>query len=120
MSLSDAMPQRERVRRPCPDFECVWHDPVLVYPDELTPALADVLGRIDWPYCATIADTFRVYGTPIGRTRQDERAIVVHWAIKLALQHGKRWESVANAIIDDMNQKIKAREVVARLAPEVD
>lgn len=106
-------------RRPCPDPECDWHDPVLVYPEEMPTWLADVLSEnVKPPFVMETAETFRKCGVRVNERIQDEYAFVRHWLIKLALRHGRNWQARMHAELKEMNDKIKAREVVSRLAPE--
>lgn len=66
------------------------------YPAEVTPALAQVLGLMNFQTCP-VAHLFRAAGHDIPRKVEAEQAFVLHRLIKLALQHGDRWREVAEA-----------------------
>ncbi|MHB9833869.1 hypothetical protein Q8F57_003420 [Paraburkholderia terrae] len=78
----------------------------LTYPDELTADLREVLG---WPNfrCGPIAHLMRAAGADIKRKAEDEQAVVLHWMVKLVLQHGADWWTVGTKEISAMQERIK-------------
>lgn len=77
------------------------------YPDEMTPALKDVLTLMIF-ITGPIADVLRRGGHEIKRKAEDEQAFVLHWLIKIALKHGDGWHKVANAELDAIREKLTA------------
>lgn len=66
----------------------------LTYPTEATPALLEALGIPNFK-AAPIAHALRAAGADIPRKSEAEQAQVLHWFVKLALQHGNGWWKVA-------------------------
>ena len=66
----------------------------LIYPDDLTPALMEALGVPNFK-ASPIAHALRDAGADIPRKSEAEQAHVLHWFVKLALQHGTGWWKVA-------------------------
>lgn len=68
--------------------------PALIYPDDLTPALMEALGVPNFK-AGPIAHALRAAGADIPRKSEAEQAHVLHWFVKLVLQHGDGWWKVA-------------------------
>ncbi|MCA8324066.1 hypothetical protein [Burkholderia cepacia] len=64
------------------------------YPDVMTAELRDVLGRPNF-WCGPIAHEMRAAGADIKTKAEDEQAHVLHWLVKLVLDHGAEWQPVA-------------------------
>ncbi|KVO11764.1 hypothetical protein WJ73_19660 [Burkholderia ubonensis] len=77
------------------------------YPDEMSPALRDVLGRPNF-WCGPIAHEMRAAGTDIKTKAEDEQAHVLHWLVKLVLDHGDNWQKQAAAELRDIREKANA------------
>ena len=68
-------------------------DTTLPYPETLTPELRGILGIMIFQ-SAPIAHQLRRLGHDIPEKTEAEQAYVLHWFIRLALQHGDRWSYV--------------------------
>lgn len=79
------------------------------YPAKLTPELQHVLGRPNF-WCAQYARVMRAAGVEIECRAETEQAYVLHWLVKLVLDHGENWAIAAGAQIGDM-------QAIARGAP---
>lgn len=82
------------------------------YPQEMTPALREVLGLMVFT-TGPIAQAFRAAGEDIARKAEAEHAYVLHWLIGLALEHGDDWKPKAAAQLDALKAKIAARQAAA-------
>ncbi|AOK53478.1 hypothetical protein [Burkholderia stagnalis] len=106
---SDAMVEgmtQEEIEEECPVFAATQivvalHQETLddnatarTYPDELTDALRYVLGFPNFS-CAPYAQLMRNSGAKILTRSEDEQAHVLHWLVKLVLDHGAQWADVA-------------------------
>jgi hypothetical protein len=80
-----------------------------VYPEELTPALDEVLGLMNFTTCP-IAHAFRAAGEPIPTKTEREQAFVLHWLIKLALRHGDGWRKIAGDRLQELANAAKEAE----------
>jgi hypothetical protein len=60
------------------------------YPDDMNDSLKYILGMPNFQ-CAGIANSLRVGGMEIERKAEAEQAAVIHWLIKLALDHPDDW-----------------------------
>ncbi|MCA7965750.1 hypothetical protein LGM54_22530 [Burkholderia cenocepacia] len=78
-----------------------------VYPDDLTDTLRHVLGFPNFR-CAPYAHLMRDSGTNIGTRAEDEQAHVLHWLVKLVLDHGDRWADAAEEDLNTMRAKARA------------
>ncbi|MBR8054198.1 hypothetical protein [Burkholderia vietnamiensis] len=67
---------------------------VRAYPDELIDDLRHVLGRPNF-WCGRIARVMRAAGADIKTKAEDEQAHVLHWLVKLVLDHGAEWQKIA-------------------------
>jgi hypothetical protein len=76
------------------------------YPADLTPALRDVLGMMF--ETGPIAHGFRAAGHDIPNKVEAEQAFVLHWLIKLALEHGDGWRKIAGDQLAEIIAKAKA------------
>ncbi|MFT0733815.1 hypothetical protein [Ralstonia wenshanensis] len=47
-------------------------------------------------------------GATIKRKAEDEQATVLHWLVKLVLDHGEKWADAAEAELKDMRAKFVA------------
>lgn len=68
----------------------------LIYPEELTPMLRDVLGFMIFR-ASPIARVFRAAGYDIKIKPEDEQAFVLHRMIRTVLTHGADWAEVFSA-----------------------
>jgi hypothetical protein len=66
----------------------------LIYPADATAALIEALGIPNFK-ASPIAHALRAAGADIPRKSEAEQAHVLHWFVKLALQHGDGWWKVA-------------------------
>jgi hypothetical protein len=71
------------------------------YPDELTPELERVLGLMNFR-TGPIAHILQAAGRDIPKKAEAEQAHVLHWLIKLALDHPDDWSDRADAEIRAM------------------
>lgn len=71
-----------------------------IYPEELTPALLDALGTMNFQ-TGPIAHALRAAGADIPRKCEAEQAHVLHWFIRLVLQHGDGWR---DAVGDELQR----------------
>ncbi|MBN8994311.1 MAG: hypothetical protein J0H94_03730 [Rhizobiales bacterium] len=82
--------------------------PAAPFPADLTPDLAEVLGKPNF-WCGPIASAFRVAGeAEIPHKAEAEQAFVLHWLTTLVLQHGASWRKIANDKIEDLAQACRA------------
>ncbi|WP_157639506.1 hypothetical protein [Burkholderia ubonensis] len=77
------------------------------YPDEMSPALRDVLGRPNF-WCGPIAHEMRAAGAEIKAKAEDEQAHVLHWLVKLVLDHGDDWQKHAATDLRAIREKADA------------
>ncbi|KVN27347.1 hypothetical protein WJ63_14365 [Burkholderia pyrrocinia] len=77
------------------------------YPDDLTDTLRHVLGFPNFR-CAPYAHLMRDSGTKIDARSEDEQAHVLHWLVKLVLDHGEQWADVAEDELESMRSKLDA------------
>lgn len=77
------------------------------YPDNMTPELLDVLGRPNF-WCGPIAHEMRAAGTDIKKKAEDEQAHVLHWLVKLVLDHGAEWQKAAAEELRSIRDKANA------------
>ena len=71
------------------------------YPDDMTAELRHVLGLMNFQTCP-IAHRLQAAGRDIPRKTEDEQAFVLHWLIKLALDHPDDWQERAHAEIEGL------------------
>lgn len=64
----------------------------------LNDDLVAILGRPNFT-CAHLAELLRKSGEDIRRKSEFEQAAVIHWFLRLYLEHGDKWENVAKADI---------------------
>lgn len=62
------------------------------YPDELTDELVDALSTMLWT-SGQVASVLRAGGEDIPTKAEAEQVHVLHWFIKLALEHGPQWRA---------------------------
>lgn len=74
-------------------------------PDEMTPAIADALGMMNFQ-TGPIAHAFRVGGVKIPHKCEIEQAFVLFWALKLAIEHGDRWRDVGHAELEALRDRV--------------
>ncbi|UEP49613.1 hypothetical protein LMA00_07655 [Burkholderia ambifaria] len=91
--------------QPVPRAEVI--DAMRTYPDEITPELRDVLGRPNF-WCGPIAHEMRAAGADIKTKAEDEQAHVLHWLVKLVLDHGDAWQEVAVVELRAIREKANA------------
>lgn len=78
------------------------------WPEEITPALAEILGRPNF-MCGSIAQIYRRAGFDIPNKAEAEQAFVLHRFVKIWAEHGDGW---ANAAAQDM--QLHAEKAVSR------
>ncbi|MGZ0007140.1 hypothetical protein [Burkholderia gladioli] len=79
------------------------------YPDALTEDLRHVLGFPNFR-CGPYAHLMRAAGANIQRKSEDEQAHVLHWLVKLVIDHGERWADVAQEELDAMREKVAGHQ----------
>ncbi|MCW3699253.1 VRR-NUC domain-containing protein [Burkholderia cenocepacia] len=79
-----------------------------IYPDEMSAALRDVLGRPNF-WCSPIAHEMRAAGADIKRKAEDEQAHVLHWLVKLVLAYGDSWQEHAAIDLRAIREAADAR-----------
>lgn len=82
--------------------------PLPVFPDELTPDLKEVLGRLCFE-CLAFANLMRAAGVEIEHRAEAEQAHVLHWLVKLVLKNGDNWR--AAGLIDLESWRDAARRL---------
>ncbi|KVC74683.1 hypothetical protein WI73_05785 [Burkholderia ubonensis] len=122
---SDAMVEgmtQEEIEEECPVFAAMQIVVALyqetpddnatarTYPDELTDALRYVLGFPNFS-CAPYAQLMRNSGAKILTRSEDEQAYVLHWLVKLVLDHGAQWADVAEEELKAMRAQPDATHV---------
>ncbi|CAG9225667.1 hypothetical protein [Burkholderia vietnamiensis] len=85
------------------------------YPDVMTADLRDVLGRPNF-WCGPIAHEMRAAGADIKTKAEDEQAHVLHWLVKLVLDHGTEWQKVAARELRAIRDKAARRTTPDREA----
>ncbi|MBY4799946.1 hypothetical protein K6W78_08005 [Burkholderia cepacia] len=75
------------------------------YPDELTADLRHVLGFPNFR-CGPYAHLMRAAGADIKAKAEDEQAYVLHYLVKMVLDHGARWADVAGDELEAMRDKV--------------
>ncbi|MBN3822293.1 hypothetical protein G3O00_01500 [Burkholderia sp. Ac-20384] len=75
------------------------------YPDELTDDLRHVLGFPNFR-CGPYAHLMRAAGADIKTKAEDEQAYVLHWLVKMVLDHGARWADVAGDELEAIRAKV--------------
>ncbi|RQT33456.1 ead/Ea22-like family protein [Burkholderia contaminans] len=80
------------------------------YPNELSAALRHVLGIPNFR-CAPIAQLMRDSGAKIKMRSESEQAHVLHWLVKLVLDHGEGWAGVAENELDAMRTNRDAAQL---------
>ncbi|KVL90778.1 hypothetical protein WT02_23235 [Burkholderia stagnalis] len=80
---------------------------VRTYPDELTDTLRHVLSFPNFR-CAPYAHLMRAAGADIKTKAEDEQAHVLHWLVKLVIDHGERWADIADQELTAMRGKVDA------------
>ena len=75
-----------------------------IYPQEMTPELAEVLGMMVFQ-SGPIAHAFRDAGHAIPNKCEAEQAFVLHWLIGLALEHGEDWQKRAGETLDGLRPR---------------
>lgn len=80
------------------------------YPDELTPALREVLGLLNFQ-TGPIAHIYRAAGHAIPKRCEDEQAFVLHRCIRAAIEHGDDWRDHMQADLDTAKAAIRERSV---------
>ena len=79
------------------------------YPREMTPALRDVLGLMNFQ-TGPFANALRAAGEDIPRKVEAEQAYVLHWMIGLALEHGDGWREKASQRLEEISIMLAERE----------
>lgn len=82
------------------------------YPEELTPALAEVLGMP--PYAlAPYWQALRACGEPIVRRYEAETGAALHFLIPFALEHGMDWQEKAHHALNDRLDLARAMDAAS-------
>ncbi|MGZ2748349.1 hypothetical protein [Burkholderia stagnalis] len=90
-----------------PELRAKVTEAVRTYPDELTDTLRHVLGFPNFR-CAPYAHLMRAAGADIKTKAEDEQAHVLHWLVKLVIDHGERWADIADEELTAMRGKVDA------------
>lgn len=78
------------------------------YPDEMTDDITWILGRPNFA-CAPIAHALRTAGDMRIETRGEaEQAHVIHWLLKMALDHPEDWRKRVGDRLDAIAKAAKA------------
>lgn len=81
----------------------------LLWPDELTEPLREVLGMPNFQ-CGPLAHCYRAAGHNIARKVEDEQAFIIHRYVPLALKYGADWRKHAGNDLQTAIDKAKANE----------
>ena len=81
----------------------------LIYPEELTPALRDAIGIMIFE-SGPVAHLFRAAGHNIDCKVEAEQTFVLHWLIKLALQHGDGWKPITANELDRLKAIVREKK----------
>lgn len=84
-----------------------------IYPDEMTPAVRDVLRLMNFQ-TGPIAHALRAGGEDIPRKTEEEQAHVLHWMLKLAIDHPDDWRDRVGRRLDEVVAIAKANEAIAK------
>lgn len=84
-------------------------------PNEITPALREVLGLPNFT-TGPIAHAFRAAGANIRTKCEDEQAYVLFWLLKLAIEHGDNWRKVAGDELAALKEKIERKTTLTEQA----
>jgi len=80
------------------------------YPQELTGPVREVLSLMNFQTCP-IAHLLRdAGGWDIPKKCEDEQAVVLHWMIGLALEHGDGWRKAVNDYLSPLVAALKEKE----------
>ena len=79
------------------------------YPEEMTPALKNVLMLLIFR-TGPIAACLRLDGEDIPHKAEEEQAHVLHWMIRLALEHGPAWSEVVHERLTEITNKLDAKK----------
>jgi hypothetical protein len=80
----------------------------MVLPDEMTAAMRDALGIPNFR-TGPIAHLFRADGQPIPKKMEEEQAVVLFWALRLAIEHGDRWREVGDEHLREMVDRVRPK-----------
>lgn len=82
------------------------------YPDQMTPALAEVLGMPNYRM-HPIWMALREVGVVIASRYEDEMAAALHFLIPIAIEHGDDWRAEAARALKAMKAAHVARQADA-------
>lgn len=68
--------------------------PNLIWPETMTPALAQVLGMPNFQ-CGPLAQCYRIAGHDIPKKSESEQAFILHRFARLAILYGDDWRRQA-------------------------
>lgn len=74
------------------------------YPDEITAELTEVLELMIFT-TGPMAHVFQAAGVDVPKKAEAEQAFILHWLIKLALDHPDDWRKRAATELDEMLRK---------------
>ena len=77
----------------------------LIYPEEMSDAIRDVLGRPNFA-CIQIADLLRASGVEIPSKAEAEQAAVIHFLLKFVLRHGDAWADTAARELESIATRV--------------
>lgn len=83
-----------------------WNTRKREWPENLTPELADVLGRPNF-WCGPIAHILKKAGYDIAHSSEDEQAFILHWLAGLALEYGATWYEKAGEKLEAVEKSLK-------------
>lgn len=81
-----------------------------VWPDELTPELADILGRPCFMFIR-LSQVFRVAGFDIAKSAEAEQAFFLHRFLGHWFRHGDKWREAAQADLREVHERVAALAV---------
>lgn len=84
------------------------YTPLRIYPDEMTDEIRAVLQLMVWN-TGGLARALRIGGEEIETAAEVEQSHVLHWLIKLALDHGDKWRDMVGKRLDEIKAQTKEK-----------
>lgn len=81
---------------------------LIIYPQEITPALEEVLRLMLWS-TAPVAAALRADGQDVPTQAEAEQAVALHFLIPYAIQYGMEWRQKAGADLSAMVERANAK-----------
>lgn len=82
--------------------------PLRIYPDEMTDEIRAVLQLMVWN-TGGLARALRIGGEEIETAAEAEQSHVLHWLLKLALDHGDKWRDMVGKRLDEIKAQTKEK-----------